>query len=84
MEHEQKVVKALSALSPSKTAETLRAESIEVIEQVLGCSNEEAAMILRDREARKLIVANISHGGELDARRPMPVAKWHWEKSKGS
>jgi hypothetical protein len=49
-----------------------------MIERTLACTRDQAEAILRDLEGRNLIDAGITQGGQLDARHPMPVAKWMW------
>ena len=48
------------------------------IERVINCSTEQAGEILSDLLDRKLIEPDITRGGELDARKPMPIAQWRW------
>jgi hypothetical protein len=56
----------------------LHVEGVHKIQGVLHCSIDEAKAVLGDLRTRKLIDMTITPGGALDAREPMPVAKWRW------
>ena len=56
----------------------LHAEGVGAILGMLHCSTDEAKAVLGELRSRKLIEITITPGGGLDAREPMPVAKWRW------
>lgn len=70
-EQEPEITDRLVRLEPAERIETLRTESIATIKNVLGCSTDRAASVLKAFENRKLIEPGISpRGGQLDQRGP--------------
>jgi hypothetical protein len=78
LDQEQQVSEALVAIGWMETEQSLSAGGIVTIQRVLGCSANQAQNILDDFQDRNLIKMDITRGGELDARKPMPVAHWRW------
>ena len=77
-DQEQQVADALVAIGEMETAESLKMEAITTVERVLSCSHDEAQEVIDDLQERRLVEMNITLGGQLDARRPMPIARWRW------
>ena len=77
-DQEKQVCEALSELGWLETEHALHGEGVRVVRDVLQCSTEDAKNILGDLRTRKLIDLEITPGGQLDARKPMPVAQWRW------
>jgi hypothetical protein len=77
-DQERQVSDALVAIGEMETEQSLRAEGINTIQRALHCSAEEAQGIISDLQDRRFVEPSITPGGQLDARRPMPVARWRW------
>jgi hypothetical protein len=81
LEQEYDITAALIGLESAEELETLRKEGAELVRRHLGCSHTEAIAVMKDLEARKRIEAKITpDGGQLDERRPMPVAGFKWSR----
>ena len=78
LDEEKELCEILSKLGWLETEHALHAEGVRAIRGVLQCSTEDAKAILGDLRTRKLIDLEITPGGQLDARKPMPVAQWRW------
>ena len=78
LDEEKKLCEVLSKLGWLETEHALHAEGVRAIRGVLQCSIKDAKAILGDLRAHKLIDLEITPGGQLDARKPMPVAQWRW------
>ena len=79
-ELEQQVCDALVTLGWMESDHALHAEGVRRICELLACSLDDAKVILRDLRTRKLIDIEITSGGALDIRRPMPVAQFRWDQ----
>ena len=79
-DQEKQVCEVLIKLGCVETEHALHVEGVRTIRDVLQCSIEDAKTILGDLRARKLVDLEITPGGELDARKPMPVAQWRWTR----
>jgi hypothetical protein len=79
-DQEAQVCDALVNLGWLENDHALHAEGVRAIRQALGCSMDDAKAVLHDLRSRKLIEITITPGGELDARKPMPLAKFRWER----
>jgi hypothetical protein len=77
-DQEQQVCDALVNLGWLENDHALHAEGVRAILGVLHCSVDEAKAVLGNLRSRHLIEVTITPGGALDAREPMPVAKWRW------
>ena len=77
-EQEEQVCDALVNLGWLENDHALHAEGVHAIRGVLGCSTDEAKAVLGDLRTRKRIDLTIAQDGELDVRKPMPVAKFRW------
>jgi len=77
-DQEQQVCAVLIKLGWVETEHALHAEGVRGIRDVLQCSTEDAKTILKDLRTRRLVDLEITPGGQLDARKPMPVAQWRW------
>jgi hypothetical protein len=77
-DQEKQVCEVLIKLGWVETEHALHSEGVRAVRGVLQCSIEDAKEILGDLRARKLVGLDITPGGQLDARRPMPVAQWRW------
>jgi hypothetical protein len=77
-DQEKQVCEVLIKLGWLETEHALHSEGVRAIRHVLQCSTEDAKNILGDLRARKLLDLEITPGGQLDARKPMPVAQWRW------
>jgi hypothetical protein len=77
-EEEQQVCDALINLGWLETEQALHGEGVSVIRGLRQCTSDEAKAILQDLRMRRLIDLEITPGGQLDARKPMPVAQWRW------
>ena len=77
-DEEKQVCETLIKLGWLETEHALHGEGVRAIRDVLQCSTEDAKTVLGDLRARKLVDLEITPGGELDARKPMPVAQWRW------
>jgi len=77
---EQQVINAVLAIGSFETEQSIRAEGNHAIRRVLNCSADEAQKILDDLQTSKLIEPDITRGGQLDARQPMPIACWRWSR----
>lgn len=72
------IIKAMLAIGPAETAQTLRSEGALVIGRTLRCSDEHAAVILQGLEKHKLIKIGITPmGGALDTRQ-VPESRLRW------
>jgi hypothetical protein len=76
-DQEERVCDALIKLGWLETEQALHVEGLNAVRDLLQCSTEDAKAILRDVRARKIIDVEITPGGQLDARKPMP-AQWRW------
>jgi hypothetical protein len=79
-EQEQQVCDALVHLGWLENDHTLHMEGVRVVMEQLSCSLEDAKAVLHDLRARKLIDVTITQGGELDARKPKPLARIRWAR----
>jgi hypothetical protein len=79
-DQERTVCDALLRVGWAESDHALHAEGVRVIRQHLGCSIDEARMVLHDLRERRLIDIGITPGGELDQRKPMPIAQFRWER----
>jgi len=77
-DQEKQVCEVLIKLGCLETEHALHSEGVRAIRDVLQCSTEDAKNILGDLRARKLLDLEITPGGQLDARKQMPVAQWRW------
>ena len=77
-DQEKQICEILIKLGWLETEHALHAEGVRAIGGALHCSIEDAKAILGDLRARNLIALEITPGGQLDARKPMPVAQWRW------
>jgi hypothetical protein len=77
-DQEKQVCEVLIKLGWMETVHALHSEGVRAIGDALQCSTEDAKTILGDLRARKLIDLEMTPGGQLDAREPMPVAQWRW------
>ena len=77
-EQEEQVCDALVNQGWLENDHALQAEGVHAIRGVLGCSTDEAKAVLGDLRTRKRIDLTIAQDGELDVRKPMPVAKFRW------
>jgi hypothetical protein len=77
-EQEQQVCDALVNLGWLENDHALHAEGVRVVREQLSYSLEDAKAVLHDLRARKRIDVTITQGGELDARKPIPLAKIRW------
>jgi hypothetical protein len=78
MDQEEQVCEVLIKLGWLETEHALHGEGVRAVRDVLRCSTEDAKTILVDLRVRKLIELEITPGGQLDPRGPMPVAQWRW------
>jgi hypothetical protein len=70
------IIKAMLAIGPAETAQTLRSEGALAIRRTLRCSDEHAAVILQGLEKHELIKIFITPmGGALDTR---PESRLRW------
>jgi hypothetical protein len=84
-DQEKQVCELLTNLGWLETEHALHAEGVRAIREALQCSIEDAKTVLGDLRARKIVDLEITPGGQLDARKPMPVAQWRWiEPATGS
>lgn len=58
------------------TIEAFKRESATLIRGEIGCSDEEATLILQDLEHRRVVDFEITQGGELIGE--IPTARWRW------
>ena len=77
-EKEKQVCEILIKLGSLETEHALHSEGVRAVRDVLRCSTEDAKVILGDLRGRKLVDLEITPAGQLDARKPMPVAQWRW------
>jgi len=77
-DQERRIRDALVAVASQETEQLLESEGILAIQSVLGCSARAAQNVLGEFGARKLIERDITRGGQLDIRKPIPVACWRW------
>jgi hypothetical protein len=77
-DQEEQVCEALIKLGWLETEHALHSEGVRAVQSVLQCSTEDAKTTLGDLRARKLVDLEITPGGKLDARKPMPIAGWRW------
>ena len=75
---EEQICDALIRLGWLETEQALHIEGVRTVRDVLQCSIEDAKTVLGDVRARKLVDVDITSGGQLDARKPMPVAQFRW------
>ena len=78
MDQEKQACEVLIKLGWLETEHALHGEGVRAVRDVLQCSTEDAKTILGDLRARRLIELEITPGGQLDPRKPMPVAQWRW------
>lgn len=83
-DQEQRIIEALVAIDWMESEQKLITEGIGTIEQMLCCLTDQATAMLKDYRDRDLIEPDISRGGQLDARKPMPVARWKWVRPSTS
>jgi hypothetical protein len=79
-DQELQVCDALIKLGWLETELALHSEGVRAVRDALQCSIEDAKTILGDLRARKLIELEITPGGQLDPRKPMPVVQWRWTR----
>ena len=77
-DQEKQVCEVLINLGWLETEQALHGEGARAIRELFQCPIEEAKTILGDLRARKLVGLEITPGGQLDPRKPMPVAQWRW------
>jgi hypothetical protein len=77
-EQEEQICEVLIKVGWMETEHALHGEGVRAIRDALQCSTEDAKGVLGDLRARKLVDLEITPGGQLDARRPMPVSQWRW------
>ena len=77
-DEEKQVCEILIKLGWLETEHALHSEGVRAVRDMLQCSTEDAQAILGDLRARKLVHLEITPGGQLDARKPMPMAQWRW------
>ena len=77
-DEEKQVCEILIKLGWLETEHALHSEGVRAVRDVLQCSTEDAKAILGDLRGRKLVDLEITPAGQLDARKPMPVAQWRW------
>jgi hypothetical protein len=77
-DQEKQVCEVLIKLGWLETEHALHGEGVRAIRDVLQCSTEDAKVILGDLRSRKLVDLEITASGQLDTRKPMPVAQWRW------
>ena len=71
------IIKAMLAIRPAETAQTLRLEGASAIRRTLRCSDEHAVVILQGLEKHKLIKIGITPmGAALDTRVPESRLQW--------
>jgi len=80
-EQEQQVCDALVNLGWRENDHALHAEGVRVIRELLVCSTDAAKAVLHDLRSRKFIDVTVTPGGELDTRKPMPIAQVRWVRS---
>ena len=72
------IIKAILAIEPAETPQTLRSEGALAIRKTLGCSDKHAAVILQGLEKHELIKIGITPmGGALDTRQ-VPKSRLRW------
>ena len=77
-DEEEQVCEALINLGWLETEHGLHGESVSAIRGLLQCPSDDAIAILRDLRVRKLIDLESTPGGQLDARKLMPVVQLRW------
>ena len=77
-DQEKQICEVLIKLGWLETEHGLHGESVSAIRGLRQCSSDDAIAILRDLRVRKLIDLEITPGGQLDARKPMPVVQLRW------
>ena len=77
-DQEKQICEVLIKLGWLETEHGLHGESVSAIRGLRQCSSDDAIAILRDLRVRKLIDLEITPGGQLDARKPMPVMQLRW------
>ena len=77
-DQEKQVCELLIKLGWLESEHALHSEGVWAVREVLQCSAEDAKAVLGDLRTRKLIDLEITPDGQLDARKPMPAAKWRW------
>jgi hypothetical protein len=77
-DQEQQILRTLLALGTFERRTDLEAEGTLAVGRALGCSPVQAQAVMDDLRERGLLDADITRGGELDVRTPMPSALWHW------
>ena len=77
-DQEKQVCEGLIKLGWLETEHALHGEGVRAIRAALQCSTEDAKVILGDLRSRKLVDLEITAGGQLDTREPMPAAQWRW------
>jgi hypothetical protein len=77
-DQEVRVCDVLVNLGWLETEQALHVEGVRAIRELFQCPLEEARTILGDVRARKLVGVEITPGGQLDPRKPMPLAEWRW------
>jgi hypothetical protein len=75
---ENQVCEVLIKLGWLETEHALHSEGVRAVRDVFQCSTEDAKAILGDLRSRKLVDLEITPGGRLDARKPMPLVQWRW------
>ena len=80
-DEEKQVCETLIKLGWLETEHALHSEGVRAVRDALQCSTEDAKTILGDLRGRKLVDLEITPAGQLDARKPMPVAQWRWIRS---
>lgn len=72
------IIKAILAIAPAETSQTLRSEGALAIRKTLGCSDQHAAVILQGLEKHKLIKIGITPmAGALDTPQ-VPKSRLRW------
>ena len=77
-DEEKRACEVLIKLGWLETEQALHIEGVLAVRDVFQCSTEYARAILGDLRACKLVDLEITPGGQLDPRKPMPIAQWRW------
>jgi len=77
-DQERQACEILINLGWLETEQAVHSEGVRAIREVFKCPIEDAKAILGDLRARKLIGLEITPGGQLDPRKPLPVAQLRW------
>jgi hypothetical protein len=78
LDQEKQVCEALIQLGWLETEHALHSEGLRAVRDVLQCSTENAKTVLGDLRTRKLVDLEVTPGGQLDVREPVPLAQFRW------